>query len=176
MVLPLCFMLSGCKIQRPDGVSVDRREHRSDAPNAVHQIANGRRVLVERVIDGDTVQLSDGSRVRLAGIDAPESKYPGKAVQCLAPEASRYLKELVEKREVQLIVDSQRRDKYGRILGHIEIGSHYANGELVERGLAIVYRSRRSDRDDQLKSAESRAKRKAVGVWGSYCSAVEKAH
>ena len=168
MFLAICLILCGCKIQRPDGSAADRPRDSKAAPAAA-QVAPDRKVFVKRVIDGDTLELADDSRVRLAGIDAPESKHPRKAVECLAFEASRLLKELVEHREVNLFVDSQRRDKYGRILAHIEVASRYVNGELVERGFAIVYRARRSDRDERLRSAEARAKAKAVGLWGTHC-------
>jgi endonuclease YncB( thermonuclease family) len=81
---------------------------------------------------------------------------------------------MVEHREVDLIVDSQRSDKYGRILAHIELGSRYANGEMVERGFAIVYRARRSDRDERLRSSEVRAKAKGLGLWGTHCRGNER--
>jgi len=171
MSLALCLILSGCKIQRPEGSSADQPKDPKAAAAVAPRVATDRKVYVKRVIDGDTLDLADGSRVRLAGIDAPESKHPRKAVECLAFEASRFLKELVEHREVDLFVDSQRRDKYGRTLAHIEIASRYANGELVERGFAIVYRARRSDRDERLRSAEARARAKAVGLWGPHCQA-----
>jgi len=161
--------LSGCKIKRPANSGANPTTESSAVAAAATDVAQGRRVVVERVIDGDTLDLADGIRVRLAGIDAPESKHPRKAVECLAFEASRFLKKLVEHREVVLFVDSQGRDKFGRILAHIEVDSRYANGELVGHGFAVVYRARRSDRDERLKALEAGAKAQAIGLWGPHC-------
>ena len=57
-------------------------------------------VLVVRVIDGDTVELENGDRVRYLGIDTPETVHPDKPVECYGPEATERNKELVEGKTV----------------------------------------------------------------------------
>jgi len=89
-------------------------------------------ITVERVIDGDTLQLSDGSKVRLIGIDTPEasnnpktrrdSKRTGqdiKTITTLGRRASAFTRSLVEGKEVRLEFDVQKRDKYGRLLAYV---------------------------------------------------------
>jgi len=51
--------------------------------------------LVKRVIDGDTIQLSNGERVRLIGVDTPETKHPKKPVEYFGKEASAFTKKMV---------------------------------------------------------------------------------
>jgi Staphylococcal nuclease homologue len=70
-------------------------------------------VLVTRVIDGDTLELSTGEKVRLIGVDTPETKDPRKPVQYFGKEATAFTKQLVEGKPVRLEYDQQRDDKYG---------------------------------------------------------------
>ena len=64
--------------------------------------------LVVRVVDGDTVELENGDRVRYLGIDTPETVHPDKPVECYGPEASERNKELVEGKTVSLLQDGPR--------------------------------------------------------------------
>ena len=57
--------------------------------------------LVKRVIDGDTIQLSNGEQVRLIGVDTPEIKHPKKPVECFGKEASAFTEKTVEGKEVR---------------------------------------------------------------------------
>ena len=59
-------------------------------------------VLVQRVIDGDTILLETGERVRYLDIDTPETVHPTKPVQCFGPQAYLRNKELVENKQAQL--------------------------------------------------------------------------
>lgn len=89
---------------------------------------------VKRVIDGDTLELINGERVCLIGIDAPESKPNDKAkkdsertgkdletITKMGQEATEFVKGLVEGKEVRLEFDVQQRDKYGRLLAYVYI-------------------------------------------------------
>lgn len=89
-----------------------------------------RLATVERALDGDTVRLEGGERVRYAGIDAPELGRPGGA------EALQVNARLVEGRPVRLYRDVRQRDDYGRTLAYVLQGSTFVNAELVRRGLA----------------------------------------
>jgi endonuclease YncB( thermonuclease family) len=93
-----------------------------------------RGVVVARVIDGDTVQLEGGQRVRLIGIDTPEHG------DCGSASATRALREHVEGRRVQLrnplAVDD--RDRYGRLLRYVERDGSDAGYELLEAGLGVA--------------------------------------
>ena len=94
---------------------------------------------VERVVDGDTFVLIGGERVRLIGIDTPESVHPEKPVEPFGREASAYLKKLVEGKGVRLEFDVQDRDRYGRLLAYVYLGDGtFVNAEIVRNGYAAV--------------------------------------
>lgn len=78
--------------------------------------------LCTRVVDGDTIIVNiDGKkeRVRLIGVDTPETKHPNKPVEYFGREASAFTKGMVEGKKVKLEYDWQRRDKYGRLLAYV---------------------------------------------------------
>src|SRR3954454_19494377 len=97
---------------------------------------------VVRVVDGDTIvaRLASGAteRVRLIGIDTPESVKPGTSVQCFALKASAYTKHLLTGRAVRLVEDAEARDRYGRLLAYVyrKPDGLFVNAELVRRGYA----------------------------------------
>ena len=74
------------------------------------------RYYVERVVDGDTFLLAKGVRVRLLGVNTPETKHPRRPVEPLGPEASLFTKRHIEGRNVTLLFDRGRRDRYHRVL------------------------------------------------------------
>ncbi len=77
-------------------------------------------VRIKHVIDGDTVILANGDRLRMIGIDAPEIGYRGKASQAGAISARDFLKGLINSRDdYPVSFEPQRRDRYGRTLGHL---------------------------------------------------------
>ena len=95
-------------------------------------------VLVKRVIDGDTFEIESGEKVRLIGIDTPETKHPRKGVEPFGKEASQMTKSLVENRNVLLEFDVDQRDRYGRLLCYVYYDNKFLNEELVKAGLAKV--------------------------------------
>jgi micrococcal nuclease len=120
--------------------------------------------------DGDTCRLMspDGTevRVRLVGIDAPEFSGKRHDAQPMSAESKEFLNNLVKNKEVQLV--SHGTDGFRRELGEIIVGKINANLEMVEQGLAEVYRGRppKSLNTDFYKEAESRAKLAKKGIWG----------
>jgi endonuclease YncB( thermonuclease family) len=88
---------------------------------------------VVRVIDGDTVELADGNRVRLIGIDTPERD------QCGYMEASSLLRSLVQDRSVRLVSGARTdTDRYGRLLRYLEMDGKDINLEMLLSGRAIA--------------------------------------
>ena len=81
--------------------------------------SNAKTFTCTRVVDGDTIILSNGERVRLIGVDTPETKHPNKPVQYFGKEASAFTKRMVEGKEVTLEYGQQQRDKYGRLLAYV---------------------------------------------------------
>jgi micrococcal nuclease len=98
-------------------------------------------VVVARVVDGDTVIVRERTgdvRVRLIGVDAPESVKPGTPVQCFAIAASTYTKTALTDTLVRLEYDVERYDRYGRTLAYVWVGRTLFNEELVADGYAVV--------------------------------------
>ena len=118
--------------------------------------------VVARVIDGDTFDLDNGDRVRLLGIDAPESGQP------FFQQATDTLAELVEGGKVKLEKDSQyNKDKYGRLLRYVFVNELFVNRELIRKGLAELMVDENSKYYSDLKQAEEEAKEGKLGIWFS---------
>jgi len=97
------------------------------------------KALVSRVIDGDTIQLDDGRKVRLIGVDTPETVHPQKEVEYYGKEASDFTKSILEGKEVYLEYDIQPTDKYGRTLAYVWLSDGTLFNELlVLKGFAQV--------------------------------------
>ncbi|MEX1997648.1 MAG: thermonuclease family protein, partial [Candidatus Andersenbacteria bacterium] len=97
---------------------------------------SGTQATVARVIDGDTIELSTGERVRYIGVDTPETVDPRTAPQCLGKEASNKNKELVEGKAVTLEKDVSETDRYGRLLRYVYVDGKMINEALVAEGFA----------------------------------------
>jgi len=92
---------------------------------------------VKRVIDGDTIILWNGERVRYIGINTPELHHPKKPVEYLAKEANQFNERLVGGKKVRLEFDVERRDRYGRLLAYIYLeDGTFVNAEMLKAGYA----------------------------------------
>ena len=118
--------------------------------------------LVSRVIDGDTIELQDGRRVRYLGIDTPElGEYYG-------AEATAKNRALVEGKLVELQSGKRDQDEYGRLLRYIYVDGVFVNTELVAQGYARAYIFDPDERYSQvLVQLEQYAKMKKRGLWGN---------
>lgn len=99
---------------------------------------------VIRVVDGDTIvveQAGKEEKVRLIGINSPESVDPRKEVECFGKEASAKLKEWLDGKIVQLERDDSQGnvDKYGRLLRYVWLEGNNINRKMVEEGFAYEY-------------------------------------
>ncbi|HSE10773.1 MAG TPA: thermonuclease family protein [Nocardioidaceae bacterium] len=88
--------------------------------------------LVTRVIDGDTIELGNGERVRLVGIDTPERG------ECGYAEATANMERLVLGKRVSLAISDEDRDRYDRLLRYVLVGDKDAGLNQINRGLAIA--------------------------------------
>ncbi len=136
----------------------------------IQQVAVEEKYLVSRVIDGDTIELSNGTKVRYIGIDTPETVDPRKTVQCFGVEANNRNKQLVEGKEVRLEKDVSDIDKYGRLLRYVYVNGVFVNLVIVQEGFAYSY-TYPPDVKYQSKfvEAEKLAREQKKGLWGS-CS------
>ncbi len=126
------------------------------------------------VVDGDTVEIEiDGlrERVRLLGIDAPESVHPTVPVQCFGAEASAGLAEaLAAGTEVELQRDIDARDRYDRLLLYVYRSSDglFVNRWLIEQGLADTsFYEPNTAQAATLIAARREARAARIGLWGS---------
>ena len=96
-------------------------------------------VVIKKVHDGDTVNLVDGRKLRLIGINTPELARDGRPAETYAIEAKKYLQTFSgQTRRWRVRWGKQLQDKYGRWLGHVFIGDRNLNAELIRQGLASV--------------------------------------
>ncbi len=132
----------------------------------------GERALVERVVDGDTLVLSDGKTVRFIGIDTPETVDPRRPVGCFGKEASNETKTLLTSKEVILQKDLSDQDKYGRLLRLIFLPLDdgtilFVNDYLVREGFAKVMTYPPDIKyNEKFREAEAEAKAEKRGLWG----------
>ena len=133
--------------------------------------------FVSRVIDGDTIELENGEKVRYIGIDTPETLDPRKPLQCFGKEASAKNKELVEGKQVRLEKDVTDKDKYGRLLRYVYLGDPdqeltvFVNLELVKQGFAHSYTYPPDVKhQSEFVAAEGEARDANRGLWSSCLS------
>ncbi len=128
-------------------------------PEGVYQVA--------RVVDGDTLLLANHARVRLIGVDTPETVRPNQPVQQWGPEASRFTQDFIGRRSVRLTFDQERKDRFERFLAYVWVDERLLNEELLRAGLAHAelgfhYSNAMKKR---FREAERTAQRERLGLW-----------
>lgn len=115
---------------------------------------------VGRVIDGDTIELANGDRIRLLGIDAPEKgDYNYYA-------AAKRLDELIGNKTVELEKDVSNKDSFDRLLRYVFVSEAFVNLQLVREGYAYAYVVAPDERYmDKLIEAENEARAERRGIW-----------
>ena len=141
-----CLMLAGCDTSGGRGSSAK----------------------VDRVVDGDTVVLTDGRRVRLVQIDAPEVS----SGECYADRATAELRRLIpDSSVVRLVADPSldQVDEHGRLLRYLVVGLRNLNVAMVKRGAAApyFYDGDRGAYAGRLTTAANQAKQAGIGLWGA---------
>lgn len=117
-------------------------------------------IKVTRVIDGDTIELSTGDKVRLICIDTPET------YEDYYQEAKDYLTNLILNKEIELTKDKSETDRYDRLLRYIYLDGDFVNEMIVENGWAVAYPYYPDTAlCPQIEEAEARAKNKGIGIW-----------
>jgi len=132
----------------------------------VYQVEESEEIFkVEKVIDGDTIVLENGQKVRYIGINAPELPNG-----CFAQESLNKNKELVEGKQVKLKKDVSETDNYDRLLRYIYLDSLFINDYLVRNGYAYAFSYEPDVKyKEQLAQAEKEAKENRLGLWGDAC-------
>jgi len=148
------WLLRGSFPERPD---------RSPPPSALEEGV----YRVERVVDGDTLVLANGGRVRLIGADTPETVRPNHPVEPWGPEATEFTERFVARGEVRLQFDGRRQDKYDRFLAHVWVDGRMLEEELLRAGLARAETnySYSAEAKDRFRAAEAEARAAGRGIW-----------
>lgn len=126
---------------------------------------------VAEVIDGDTIELSNGRHVRYLGIDTPEvRKRDGQgwkyAPESFAEEAKSFNRRLVSGKTVTIEFDRRREDKYGRWLGYVYVSGVMVNEEMLRSGFAVFTLYPPNSRYvDRLLAAQAEAQQAKRGIW-----------
>ena len=132
------------------------------------------------MVDGDTVDILDGVRgrlrIRLLGIDTPETKKPGYTVGCWGPEASEFAKSTLLGQRVAFVTDPSQGmyDRYGRTLAYLDKADGWDYSvEAARAGAAhsYIYHGHPSARADEIAAAEQEAKAAGRGLCGRRVSA-----
>jgi len=127
--------------------------------------------VVERVVDGDTLIAIVGGarlRVRLIGVDTPETVKPNAPVGCYGPQASAFAKHELTGAHITLTYDVRRLDRFGRTLAYVYRGSESFNLTLVQRGYAVALTIAPDVAHASEFIAAQRAARAARrGLWGA---------
>ncbi|MGH2786940.1 MAG: thermonuclease family protein [Actinomycetota bacterium] len=140
------------------------------------------KAVVERAVDGDTIEVTITGRVpgpgagkapvgekvtiRLLGIDTPESVDPRRPVECFGEEAAAAAAALLEGQTVVLVKDTEEVDAFGRLLRYVYLGHEMANARLVINGYAASYPYAPNVRHSSLlKELQRRARTTGRGLW-----------
>lgn len=149
----------------------------------VAAVAKDEDYYVERVVDGDTLKLSNKERVRLIGLDTPELHYSDKllrdsrksgkdsrTIQALGEKASDFTKNLCSGKKVRIEFDVVRRDRYGRLLAYVYLeDGTFVNAKIIEEGYAQVMTIPPNVKyADYFRNLERKARVDKKGLWKSY--------
>ncbi len=122
--------------------------------------------LCERVIDGDTIELEKIGKVRLIGVDTPETVHPSKPVERFGKEASEFLRQLLEGGQVWLDYDWQQKDKYGRTLAYVYLpDSTFVNAAIIKFGYGHAYTNYPFKYLEEFRALEREAREAGRGLW-----------
>ena len=142
----------------------------SAAP-ATATLPGGVDVAVKRVVDGDTIEVAGGERVRLIGMDTPETVDPNRPAGCYGKEASRFTSSLLPPGTiVRMVGDVEQRDRYGRLLAYVYRRSDglFVNAELLRRGFAQVLTIPPNvAHTDEFAAIARQAREASQGLWGA---------
>ena len=121
--------------------------------------------LVIRVIDGDTIEIEGGERVRYIGMDTPEDT---SVSECFGEQATRRNRELVEGRLVELERDISETDRFSRLLRYVWVDGEMINEVLVAEGFALAATFPPDVKYERsFLFAQTQARSEGLGLWSA---------
>ena len=124
--------------------------------------------FVQHVIDGDTFALDNGTHVRMLGIDAPEAGFRDSLPEPFSVEATNWLRDRIESKDVALRIDYPKTDRYGRTLAWVfEPDGTLVNEQMLSAGRVKLMADfgLPADLEPKLRQAESEARIRKIGLW-----------
>jgi len=161
---------------RPQSTRRNPDESKEQAKPDDFEKYHGKIFKVANVVDGDTIDIDmpDGefehTRIRLRGIDTPESKNPKVGVMYFGPEAAEFTKNLVLGRDVRIYLDqgNRTRDYYGRLLAYVQLPDKtFLNEILISEGYAYADLRFRHSHYNKYKQLDSAARAQGKGLWAN---------
>ena len=132
--------------------------------SAAQQGIQWRRVV--RVVDGDTLLLDRKERVRLIGINTPETVDLRRPVERFGREASAFTKRMAEGKKVRLEYDQDRKDRFGRTLAYVYLeDGTFLNAEIVMQGYGHAYVQFPFKYMEEFRGYEREAREAQRGLW-----------
>jgi micrococcal nuclease len=164
----LAFLLATFRLQKTTNIKIIK-DFKTSIPEIKEETKTKEsKIKVVKVIDGDTIELENGQKVRYIGIDTPELVHPSKPVECFAKEAQEKNKELVLGKEVWLEKDISETDKYGRLLRYVWVNDVLVNEVLVQEGYAQVSTYPPDVKyQERFLEAQRKAREENKGLWNS---------
>jgi micrococcal nuclease len=121
---------------------------------------------VKRAVDGDTLLLNNGERVRLIGVDTPETKHPQKPVEYFGREAYLFTKQMVDGKEARFEFEGPKRDRYGRLLAYVYLSDGtFLNAEIIKQGYGFAYTRFPFKHMEEFRKYEREARENRRGLW-----------
>lgn len=126
-------------------------------------------IVVRRVIDGDTIRLSTGERIRLIGVDTPEMKDKRPEVRRLAEAATLFVRDLVEGKPVSLEYEDRRTlDRWERTLAYVYLeDGTFVNAEIIRQGYGFAYTRYPFKCLEEFRKLEREARQSHRGLWNN---------
>lgn len=123
--------------------------------------------VVQRIIDGDTIELESGVTIRYLMVNTPETT--GGKNECFGAQAVAFNRDLVEGKTVQLRYDVECEDRFGRTLAYVSVAGQEVNKLMLERGYACLLHisPNGDDRLDEYKDLQTSARNDNRGLWGA---------
>lgn len=127
--------------------------------------------VVARIIDGDTIELANGERIRYLLVNTPETT--GGKDECYGSNAVQFNTDLVLGKTVQISYDVECTDRFDRTLAYVSVAGQEVNSLMIERGYACLLHipPNGDDRIDEFEALEDAAKAANRGLWGA-CSPI----
>jgi len=135
------------------------------APPGDSRLEKGWRT-VTRVVDGDTLILEGNEKVRLIGVDTPETNDRRRLVRSFAMEATDFTRRIAEGKRVRLEYDQSRTDRFGRTLAYVflEDGT-FLNAEIIKQGYGFAYTKYPFRYMEEFRRYEPEAREAGRGMW-----------